>query len=108
MNVKQGDIARLVESEFDANRNRLVSVLRRCTCLGAPLHLPYWECEALQPMACWNLDGPVTIDPAGTVRCVADADLRPLHDGDGEDEMLRIAGKPEQTYVESRTVALTR
>lgn len=86
---------------FPENNNRLVSVLHQCQC---PRHAGYerhadeekygamWRCETLQTMVSSG-GGDL---PAGFVDCVPDSMLRPLHDGDGVDEVIRRVGLPEQ------------
>lgn len=95
MNCKPNDIARLVKTPAGRNHNRLVSVDGTCgdpTCDRDRLEYGHlWRCTALQSMD--TGDG---TDPPGSLCCIPDQFLRPLHDGDGQDEALRVAGLPEQ------------
>ena len=84
MNVKPGDIARIV---VRPNKNRLVRVLELKR--NDPLT---WACECLQPCV---VNGTTRV-AAGSLASALDSSLRPLYDGDDEDEMLRIAGKPNE------------
>jgi len=92
MNCKQGDLAIIVRSEA-GNEGKIVRCIRF---LGDRLWIskdgsikssPTWEINALLPS--WNGD----VDPR---KLLQDEVLRPLRDNDGEDEMLRIAGKPQK------------
>ena len=63
--------------------------------IGTPVRViaPYLLCG--EPA--WRIEQEINIligDVPAAVVGIADAVLRPLRDGDGEDEMLRIAGKP--------------
>lgn len=93
MNCSKGDIARFVKTEPECrvNLQRLVSVDAPC-----PNHrINSWHCTALQPLLCLDmLTGHYVEMPAGeTGLCIGDEILRPLHDGDGMDEMTERAGK---------------
>lgn len=101
MNVQPGQIARIVG--VPGCTNKLVTVDRlwsgpRCCAShrdrferAVALYGPYWLCTALQSIPFPPPGLPA--DPGKPV-AVRDQNLRPLHDGDGEDEMLRIAGRP--------------
>jgi hypothetical protein len=99
VNVKPDDIARIVNSP--PNNGRIVKVLRLD--LTEPGH---WWCEPLQTLDGFRVTGPfgflvqeVKLVPGMEV-CIADVDLRPLYDGDAEDEVLRLTGKPNETPSE--------
>jgi hypothetical protein len=88
LNCKQGDLAVVVRSAA-GNEGAIVTCLRL---------IPDWTR--------WGADGRLRTGPAwetdrqfvkvtGVVDCiVADAHLRPLRDSDGEDEVLRLVGRP--------------
>lgn len=89
MNCKQGDLAIFVKSNA-GNEGKIVTCLRFATAA---------ECDAygFNP----HFHGPVWFTDKhlftiyGTVSKLAcDEQLRPIRDQDGEDEMIRIAGKP--------------
>lgn len=82
MNCKPGDLAVVVRSEA-GNEGKIVRVIR---------FIGFGERFADD---CWH------VEPAlrGTHRMhndVSDSRLRPIRDNDGEDEMLRIVGKPQE------------
>lgn len=83
MNCKQGDLAIIVRARnCPESLGAIVRCVRFCP---HPLDgSPGWEIEP----------------PFKTFRCARDSALRPLRDRPGEDEMLRIAGKPRKETVE--------
>jgi len=91
MNCKPGDLVVIASTAGRTGvQRRIVEAL-----LGMPVRVvtPY----SLEGEPAWKIEreinvliGPV---PAAIVG-IADAVLRPLRDRDGEDEMLRIVGKP--------------
>lgn len=91
MNCKQGDLAIIVRSEA-GNEGKIV----RCLKLLPNNH---WICckTGIHSFADgWEIDQQVRLFTGGTTNRVPDYRLRPIRDQDGEDEMLRIAGKPER------------
>ena len=89
MNCKQGDLAIFVTSNA-GNEGKIVTCLRRATqaeCDNYGFN-PYFHGPV------WFTDKQLfTIyDTVSNLAC--DAHLRPIRDQDGEDEMIRIAGKP--------------
>lgn len=89
MNCRPGDLAVIVRSKYTPQAvGRIVTCVRLKPCprTGAPA---------------WIIDPPVRgsyEDPAGCPRSGGwfyDECLSPIRDNDGEDETLRIAGKPE-------------
>jgi len=82
MNCKQGDLAVIVRS-LAGNEGKIVRCLRLIP------QTPW----AIQPGPRWIVDRTL---PGVTFDCdsVPDAFLRPLRDSDGEDEMLRMLGRP--------------
>jgi hypothetical protein len=95
---RPGDLAVVVRSKFAENVGRFVRVIERA---GAEWE---WRVEALQPIAVLSWDG-VKFDakPGDCIGCY-DRSLRPIRDGDGDDETLDWAGKPSQvnSLVEAR------
>ena len=77
MNCKQGDLAVIVKVIPGIGAEQYIGKIIRCERLFSPL--------------AWWLP-----DDFGCHLAVLDAHLRPIRDNDGEDEMVRIAGKPEQ------------
>ena len=90
MNCKQGDLAIIVRS-WAGNEGKIV------------------RCVKFIPLVVWiNPDGSADREPGWiadvtTINCAGmpgnkfmDSQLRPIRDQDGEDEMLRIAGKPTE------------
>jgi hypothetical protein len=92
MNCKPGDLAIFVRS-YCGNEGRIVRVLRLATDVDRKT-IP-WE----EGRCCWVIDQTVSWGGGGLVFARAalalDDCLRPIRDTDGEDEMLRIAGRPE-------------
>jgi hypothetical protein len=82
LNCKQGDLAVIVRSQA-GNEGKVVQCLR----------LVLNEYHAF-PGPRWLIDRPVPHSTQGTALTVADCALRPLRDGEGEDEMLRLVGLP--------------
>lgn len=98
-NVKPGQLAMFKPG--NDNAGRIVRVIERDSDprLLKIVDCVWWSCEALQHVKKWR--GGLTTEPIGYFapgeRCpVTDSVLMPLHDGDGEDEILRIVGKPQQ------------
>jgi hypothetical protein len=94
MNCKPGDLAIVVGGHGLGNdplkmRGRIV----RCIRILGPADLGFEYDEACPT---WEVDIDVK-DPIDGVQIgVEDEFLRPIRDNDGEDEILRIAGKPEK------------
>ena len=98
MNCKQGDLAVIVRS-YAGNEGKVVRCVSLC-------ERPFWY-TARWPGPTWHIDREL---PGETfpVSVVADCQLRPLRDSDGEDEMLRLVGKPvfgSRSSVEHMQVA---
>lgn len=94
MNCKQGDLAIIVKSRA-GNEGKIVTCLRLATTEEISLNRfydqplwPVWIVDRNLQNA--NLLGEVN----GQSNLAYDATLRPIRDQDGEDEMIRIAGKP--------------
>ena len=90
MNCKPGDLAVIVRSDFPASIGCLCLVLKS----NEIDHEGMW---------CWAVRASNKIEWEYGFKTVVlnrhgfvpDAWLRPIRDNDGEDEMLRIVGKPE-------------
>lgn len=85
MNAKPGDICRIVG--VPGNEMALVEVVGPSGC--DKVHQPAWHCLALSLV----LGNPNPAMP-GQKAHIADCALRPLHDGDGVDEILQKVGLP--------------
>lgn len=94
MNCKQGDLA-VVVSNAQGNNGALLRVVRDSGIRDSGAF--WWECELL---SCCTTEAMYGVggrrSSAGDVVFAADSALRPIRDSDGEDEMIRIAGKPMQ------------
>lgn len=91
MNCKQGDLAIVVKSEL-GNEGKVVRCIRVLSKKESDA-LMYWS----GPL--WEVDAPLKASFGFVVTYTnhcPDSYLRPLRNQDGEDEMLRISGKPEQ------------
>lgn len=85
MNCKQGDLAIIVES-MAGNEGKIV----RCVeFFGTATYRIRREVPNN-----WLIEPKIPGLGGEMCRMVDDASLRPIRDQDGEDEMLRIAGKP--------------
>ena len=89
MNCKKGDLAVVVRSKF-GNLGRIVQCLRLATKEDHEAYNVFFDNDPT-----WILDVPVNCS-FSTAPLITDKQLRPLRDSNGEDEMLRIAGKPER------------
>ena len=88
MNCKQGDLAVIVRSSA-GNEYKIVRCLR-----FIPRLLQLGRNGRVMETPCWEIDTPLR-GFLGTIDCfISDSQLRPLRDSDGEDEMLRLAGRP--------------
>lgn len=74
MRCKVGDLAVIVRASYPENVGLFVAVVEP---------VPDWT------PAGWFVDG------GGPGNCCYDHDLRPIRDQPGEDEMIRIAGLPQ-------------
>lgn len=90
MRCKPGDLAVIVRSD-DGNEGRILEVVRASDRRDDGEF--WWICKAMQPIIGMNRR-----IAAGELMFAADCALRPLRDADGEDEMLRIAGKPRELH----------
>lgn len=94
MKVTAGAICRVVHQPHNAHV--LCTALRRCCCEGGNS----WQCELLTS-AVVDIGFASFRMAAGNLSCFPESDLRPLHDGDGVDEMIEIAGKPNEAVEEA-------
>lgn len=89
MNCKQGDLAIIVQSVC-GNEGKVVKCLEyagvfKCTSNGVVGFYDYWKTDTF-----------ITFEGGRRDNEIRDCVLRPIRPTDGEDEMLRIAGKPER------------
>ena len=83
MNCKPGDLAVLVRSQFRENVGLL------CRVIGPSIRGRGWWHVEFSKAIRWVSGG------RGPIGECQDCKLRPIRDQPGEDEMLRIAGKPQ-------------
>lgn len=90
MNCKQGDLAVIVKSAA-GNEGKIVTCVRL---LGSM----QWRHPDGRMHSCstWEIDGVIKGWSWQMSNTIADDQLRPIRDNDGEDEMLRIAGLPNK------------
>lgn len=88
MNCKQGDIAVIVKVP-PKDPKALGLVVKVGSFAISPRGRPAWIVELPRPVT--GANGYV-----GRRMTCPDACLRPIRDQDGEDEILRIAGKPQE------------
>ena len=84
MNCKQGDLVIIRRPKMPANLGKIFRCIAR---YDGP-----WRDNGKEPG--WVLDRPVERSCGKAWPQMADCNLRPLRDDDGEDEMLCIAGLP--------------
>jgi len=93
LNCKEGDLAVIVRSQ-SGNEGKIV----RCLRLSTELDINRWANGDVATGPTWVVDPPVPHNLHGQYYCmgriVGDFRLRPLRDGGGEDEILRLAGRP--------------
>jgi len=90
MNCREGDLAVVVRSDYEQNVGVLVSVIA-----AHPGLADYWYVVVLGRAEVYR-EGRLHPAGSGGVRVrAADSDLRPLRNGEGEDETFTWAGKPQ-------------
>ena len=94
MNCKQGDLAVIVRSQSQ-NEGKLVECVRLHTSQTHDLDGVLLKLTASGPR--WVI---VNALPGGLLT-VPDAILRPLRNRDGEDEMLKLVGRPADSLVDA-------
>lgn len=85
LNCKQGDLAVIVRS-FAGNHGRIVRCVEYIGVLG-------WRYDGYVPT--WRIDRELVTEGGTRSAEIPDWQLRPIRDNDGEDEILRLVGKPE-------------
>ncbi len=91
MNCKQGDLAIIVWCSVTENIGKVR------TCMESSRELFEQRDGSVIARFAWRVDQPLPGWDGSDVWWVPDEMLRPIRDNDGEDEMLRIAGKPNET-----------
>jgi len=89
MNCKQGELAIVVRSCAGNH-----GVIVECVSLTHGI-VRYMPDGTRREGPCWFIGRGVRGWDGRVTQYIADENLRPLRDGDGEDEMLRIAGLPQ-------------
>lgn len=102
MNCKPGDLAVIVRATYAENLGRIVHVVEPWPFRGYPIGYTMHFRGRKWRIAC---DADWVIEPVGRPLIGAHAGhswsaapdfcLRPIRDQDGEDEILRLVGKPE-------------
>lgn len=97
MNCKQGDMAVIVRSTA-GNLGKIVE------CVALQLHPAYAEhatwgvrCSGPLRRPTWSASDYEWCRVRGFDEVLKDSDLRPLRDREGDDEMVRLAGRPVGT-----------
>lgn len=93
MNCRPGDIAVIVGG-IEANVGRMVRVIKACDALHWAMCHADWEVELLQTTTTSGPLGEQDSGPGMVCVCV-DRILRPIRDGEGDDETLTWAPKGE-------------
>jgi hypothetical protein len=88
LNCKQGDLAVIVRSRY-GNEGKVLTCLRLASFAEVNAErLVIWKGSV------WVTDATIDCNDGTTTRLYPDERLRPLRDGEGEDEMLRLVGLP--------------
>ena len=88
MNCKPGDLAIHIGGVLGAKSRNAGKIVRCVRLIG---EVPGWSGNR------WEIEGGPIFGALGSIAHHADdAYLRPIRDNPGEDEMLRIAGKPHE------------
>lgn len=88
MNCKQGDLALMTKGVYA--RGMIVV----CESYVGLRHHRRRDGSLTPLRPCWRVSPPIPAWSGKLSDLVADEDLRPIRDNDGEDEILRLAGKP--------------
>ena len=94
MNCKKGDLAVIVRSDA-GNEGKIVRCLR---------YEPWFSQRVGEPprwIESWLIDKPLFGWAGDVTHHIEDYKLRPLRDSDGEDEVLRLVGKPRNERQEA-------
>lgn len=95
MNCKQGDLAVIVRSTC-GNAGKIVR------CISLLPSQPFVQPDGtVQYGPAWVVNPPVIGWKGDRLPGVRDALMRPLRDSDGEDELLRLVGRPVGTPQEA-------
>jgi len=84
MNCKQGDLAIIVKS-YAHNEGKIVQCIK---------FLPDFEYSDGDRSDSWEVDIYLQCGNGILSKIIGDHQLRPIRDQDGEDEMIKLAGKP--------------
>lgn len=95
MNCRPGDLAIIVKS-VAGNEGKIVRCIRLLPS-GSDKKFVFDGPR-------WVIDRPVPDSIGLEISSLADCALRPIRDNDGEDEMLRITGKPQEISALKRVV----
>lgn len=87
---KVGDIAVITNADNKNNIGKFV------TCEKYLGHIPVQGKYGSRVREAWHVSGNATTWNGAGFLAVPDEWLKPIRDNDGEDEMLRIAGKPAE------------
>ena len=101
MNCKQGDTAIVVKGYN--NLAKILTCIRLVPMIEVQVAL---ACKGLAPKCSegnyWEVDTPLMWSDgvvSDNINYINDAYLRPLRDSDGEDEMVKLLGKPNDMIV---------
>jgi hypothetical protein len=103
MNCKPGDLAIVVSARTAGNLGKLVLVIEWISSGGVLADGTVIKDDVAGGWLCSGRDLAMTDSLGGVHRreyvAFRDSSLRPIRDNDGEDEILRIAGKPIDSEV---------
>lgn len=90
LNCRQGDLARVVRS-VAGNRDKIV----QCVRARGPAEV-FWPGDKSTYEFMWEIDRWLPCIDGRTTNILPDSVLRPIRGLSGDDEMLRIAGRPNE------------
>lgn len=104
MNCKPGDLAYVVFSRSYADALNAAGIKSRTVGRMKIVRVVRYFADRVRAMGTsldvhniWIIDPPIESHLGGMTEYCPDEILRPIRDSDGEDEMLRIAGRPNET-----------
>jgi hypothetical protein len=101
LNCSQGDLAIITRSEA-GNRDKIVA----CVKAAGPMRVLHVD-DNFTVEFIWEVDRDLPRVDGRMTRFIADSCLRPIKDQPGEDEMLRVAGRPSKIDMPGGVEALT-
>jgi len=102
MNCKQGDTAIVIKGK---NSGKVLTCVRLTPKIEVSLALKckgFWYTSEIPEEIYWEVDTPIVWGDGvmdESINYIADSFLRPIKDSNGEDEMVKLLGKPNDMIV---------